>query len=308
MENNRKQFASDLLMVRPAAFGANKETLLDNAFQKESPLPEQQISSQAMKEFDFFAGQLRKAGVNVHVVADQLGAQAPDAVFPNNWLSTHEDGKVCLYPMKAVNRRLEKLNPALDNLKEQFKVKETIDLSHHAENKRFLEGTGSIIFDHKNRLAFAALSERTDKDLFEKHCALLGYSPILFQAVDNKGESVYHTNVMFAMARDFAIVCFDMIPSKKEKEMVAKTLRDCGKQIIQTTYDQTLNFCCNVLQAQGAKLSLAMSEQAWNAFNPEQKELIQDSSTPIHAPLYTIEECGGGGARCMLAEIYLDPL
>ncbi|MEX1099627.1 MAG: arginine deiminase-related protein, partial [Bacteriovoracaceae bacterium] len=299
--SSKRSFASSLLMVRPLKFGANESTMLDNAFQKKSPLTNEEVSQKALAEFDGFARKLTEAGLKIHVVQDQMGERAPDSVFPNNWFSTHPDGNVFLYPMKAPNRRLERRNPVIEELKRNFKVQEVLDLSRHEDSNRFLEGTGSIVFDHKNRLAFAAISERTDKALFLEHCKRLEYEPICFDAADESGNSVYHTNVMLAVADKFAIACLDMIPDLREKERLKDAISNGGKSLIDVSYHQALKFCCNCLQASSEdfkeKLTLAMSQQAWEAFTPAQKELILDSSVPVVSPLYTIEAAGGGGAR-----------
>ncbi len=296
-------------MVRPAHFGFNSETALDNTFQKRHQESELSIQRKAQEEFELYSIKLKNAGVNILIVNDLDSPVKPDAIFPNNWFSTHPDGSVYLYPMKTNNRRLERQNPVLATLEKKFNVLTITDLTNSEEDDLFLEGTGSLIFNHIHKLCYACISKRTDKDLFIDHCKRLGYTPIAFNSVDLNGDEIYHTNVMMSVTSEFTIICLESIKSVQEREDLLNHFKSYGQDIVKVSYEQMNNFCCNVLELQDSegKLILSMSERAFNSFTHEQKNKIQKTHKILHSPLYTIEDIGGGGSRCMMAEIFLSP-
>lgn len=294
-------------MVRPAHFGVNSETALDNAFQKQLRDNELKIQRKAQEEFELYSIKLKNAGVNILIVNDTDSPIKPDAIFPNNWFSTHSDGSFYLYPMKAKNRRLERKNPVLEILEKDFKILTITDLTNSEDDNLYLEGTGSLIFNHIHKLCYACISKRTDKDLFIDHCKRLGYTPIAFNSVDLNGDEIYHTNVMMSVTSEFTVICLESIKSVQEREDLLNHFKSYGQDIIEVSYEQMNNFCCNVLEVQNeeGKLILSMSERAYKTYTPEQIKKIQKTHTIIHSPLYTIEDIGGGGSRCMMAEIFL---
>ncbi|MCS6833430.1 MAG: arginine deiminase-related protein [Flammeovirgaceae bacterium] len=302
MKNSTKH----ILMVRPASFGFNEETAKDNAFQNATDPNSKEVSEKALQEFDGFVKALKEAGVNVIVIHDTPIPRKPDAIFPNNWFTSHADGKLFYYPMKSPLRRLERRKDIFETLSQDFVIQEVIDLSHYEEQDRFLEGTGSMIFDRIHKICYACISQRTDKGILEELCGKLGYEMVVFTAKDAQGKPIYHTNVMMALGTELAIICGASIPDNREREMVFKRLKDTGKVIIDVTLAQMLGFTCNVLEATNSKgeTLLTMSERAYKTFTPEQLKTIEKYAKIVKAPLYTIEEVGGGGSRCMMAEIY----
>ena len=292
-------------MVRPASFGFNRETADSNAFQQKSS---ESISvEKALFEFDGFVETLSQKGIEVIVVEDTAQPEKPDAIFPNNWFSCHPYGKLILYPMMAPNRRAERRPEIIQEIQRSFDVKEIIDLSSHEDEGRFLEGTGSIVFDHLNRLAYACLSPRTDKELFRQVCALLGYQPVPFHALDQNGQAIYHTNVMMAIGSGYAVICLDSITNEKEKAQVIESLTDSSLTIVDISFEQMLSFCGNMLElssSSGEKL-LAMSRTAYNHLTPQQKQQLEAFVTLLPINVDTIETIGGGSVRCMMAEIFL---
>ncbi|MEH0155205.1 arginine deiminase-related protein [Limibacter armeniacum] len=297
------------MMVRPAAFGFNTATAIDNAFQnKEAAQKDAEgIKQRAQAEFDFFVSRLREAGVYVHVIEDTATPVKPDAIFPNNWITTHEDGKVVLYPMKAENRRLERREDIVTALSKEFKIADTINVSAFEQQGKFLEGTGSMIFDRVNKICYACISQRTEPQLLSEINSKLGYEIVSFTSKDENGQDIYHTNVMLSVATDFAIICGASIPDANEKKVVLDKLSSTGKEIIDVTFEQMRALCCNVLEVtnkQGEKL-LTMSKRAFDAFSDDQKAVIEKSCRIVMSPIPVIEEIGGGGSRCMMAEIYL---
>jgi hypothetical protein len=302
-----KNSTNTIVMVRPANFGVNPETAIDNAFQHPTHKSELEIKRKAQEEFELYTIKLKQAGVNVIIINDSQSPIKPDAIFPNNWFSAHSDGTVFLYPMKAINRRLERSNPVIATIEQNFQINSIVDLTETEKENLFLEGTGSIIFNHIHKVAYACISKRTNKDLFLDFCKRIGYMPITFSSVDVEGVEIYHTNVMMSVTTEFTIVCLESIKDKREKEELINNLKSFGQEIIEVSYQQMNNFCCNVLEVQDkqGKLYLTMSERAYNTFTPEQKSIIKRTHGLIYSPLYTIEDIGGGGSRCMMAEIYL---
>ena len=296
-----------ILLVRPASFGYNQETAESNAFQNKIDKDAEAVKNEAIAEFDAFAQKLRDNGVSVEIVQDTVAPIKPDAIFPNNWGSFHPDGRVILYPMCAPNRRIEKRPEILDQLREKFDIKELIDLSKYENENRFMEGTGSIVFHHRSKKAYACLSERTDKANFEEVCEILGYKAISFFSRDQKGFEIYHTNVMMCMASEYAIVCMESITDETERENVAMEILDSGQELIDVSYDQINQFAGNALEVANEKgeSCLALSMSAYKALTDKQKEKIEKYSKFIPLEINTIETIGGGSARCMMAEIYL---
>lgn len=307
-----KQITDTILMIRPVAFRMNEQTAVNNYYQKvmDSLLPAT-VNAKAQQEFDAFADKLKAVGVNVVVVNDTVDPDTPDSIFPNNWVSFHENGDVALYPMFAENRRAERREDVLDVLEQQgFVVENIMDYTEAEEDGIFLEGTGSIVLDRVNRKAYCALSPRADEELFIEFCEDFEYSPIIFEAyqtVDGERKHIYHTNVMMCVGTTFAVICSDCIDDKKERKAVLASLREDGKELILLTEKQLNHFAGNMLQVQGKDKSyLVMSEAAKSVLNAGQLEILEKHVEILSANLDTIEACGGGSARCMMAEVFLD--
>lgn len=292
-------------MIRPVDFKFNEQTAGNNKFQVASG--QSDVQSLALNEFDGFVDLLRKNDVDVTVVDDTLQPETPDSIFPNNWVSFHDDGSVYLYPMFSENRRLERRKEILDELKEKFEVNHVSDLSFYETQYAFLEGTGSMVLDRVNKIAYACLSVRTDQEVLDNFCLLTGYESVSFQAVDSTNFPIYHTNVMMCIGDQFAVICLDAIPNQEERLAVTLSLNSTGKQIIEITLDQMNHFAGNMLQVanQSGESLLVMSEQAYLSLTADQINILEKYARIIYAPLYTIEKNGGGSARCMLAEIHL---
>lgn len=299
------QTTNHLLMIRPVDFKFNEQTAGNNKFQVAST--ESDVQSQALKEFDGFVELLRQNDIDVSVVDDTLQPETPDSIFPNNWVSFHEDGSIYLYPMFSENRRLERRKEILEGLRDKFEVNHVSDLSFYEMQYAFLEGTGSMVLDRVNKIAYACLSVRTDEEVLQNFCMLTGYEPISFQAVDGTNFPIYHTNVMMCIGDRFAVICLDSIPDQEEKLAVTMSLTSSGKEIIEITLDQMNHFAGNMLQVanQSGESLLVMSEQAYLSLTTDQISALENYARIIYAPIYTIEKNGGGSARCMLAEIHL---
>lgn len=311
MKNNSSNNSSNtLLMIRPKNFGLNLETANDNGFQnKETSLSTHEVQALAVKEFDRFVAKLQGAGVTVQVIEDTDDPVLHDSIFPNNWFSTHADGSLVIYPMKAKNRRLEKFGQALPFLLENYKISHQYDLAIEEAEDVFLEGTGSMIFDRVNQIAYAGISERTNRHLFHEFCNKMQLTPVEFHPVDENAKPIYHTNVMLSITSDMAIICLESIKNQEERTLLLEQFERTNKTVIDVSYQQMRHFCCNVLEVtalNGEKL-LTMSTKAFKAFGPEQIQHIEKYCKIIHSDLHTIEDIGGGGSRCMMAEIYLVP-
>ena len=299
-------------MIRPVAFRMNEQTAVNNYYQKvlDGLLPAT-VNAKAQQEFDVFVDKLRAVGVDVTVVDDRENADTPDSIFPNNWISFHESGDVTLYPMFAENRRLERREEILDILEDKgFVVNEIMDYSSAEEDGFFLEGTGSIVLDRENDKAYCALSPRADEELFIEFCEDFEYTPVIFEAFQTVGTErklIYHTNVMMCVGDTFAVICADCIDDKKERKMVLDSLKGDGKEIILITEDQMNNFAGNMLELQGAdeRRYLIMSASAHKSLTKKQVAQLEEHITILSSSLDTIEACGGGSARCMMAEIFL---
>ena len=299
-------------MIKPVGFRYNEQTAVNNYYQQNlKELSAKDIQSKALAEFDAFVIKLRDAGVNVVVIDDTLVPSTPDSIFPNNWISFHRNGKVGLYPMFAENRRLERREDILDTLEEKgFVIKEIIDYSSAEKEEVFLEATGSIVLDRENGLAYCALSARADEDLFIEFCEDFEYTPVVFhayQTVNGKREFIYHTNVMMAVTQENVIVCLDSIDDKKERKKFINHVIMSGKQIIKITEQQVEHFVGNMLQVLGKddKPITVMSQAAYDSLTPDQLQILEKEATLLSSDLGTIEACGGGSARCMMAEVFL---
>ncbi|MBG8552005.1 citrulline utilization hydrolase CtlX [Hymenobacter guriensis] len=302
------QSARTVFMVRPARFGFNTETAESNYFQNAiREASGEEIQRRARAEFDGVVAALRAHGVRVLVFEDTPAPHTPDSIFPNNWLTLHPDGRVLLYPMCAPNRRLERRPDILAALQEQFAVTEVIDLSGSERQNRFLEGTGSIIFDHLHRVAYACLSPRTDAALFQEVAQQLCYRAVAFHAHDAQGQEIYHTNVMMCVGARFAVVCLESIRNAAEQAVVVDSLTATGHEIIDISLAQVSRFAGNMLTLQPATARelLAMSQSAHDALTPAQRTTLAQYCDLLPLPIPTIETIGGGSARCMLAEVFL---
>lgn len=304
------QITNTVLMIRPVRFRMNEQTAVNNYFQEKIDTENQQINYQAQQEFDTFVQKLRLVGVKVIVVDDIYEQNTPDSVFPNNWISFHQNGNVALYPMFAENRRRERREDILDKIEaEGFNIENIYDYTSAEQENIFLEGTGVMILDRVNRKAYCALSPRADEDLFIEFCEDFEYTPIIFHAyqqVDDKQALIYHTNVMMAVGDTFAVICADSITDKKERKNVLAHLKDDKKDIIYITTQQMHQFAGNMLQVQGDNSTyLVMSDAAYQSLTPAQINQLEQHTKILHTNLTTIETCGGGSARCMLAEVFL---
>ncbi len=304
------QYTSNILMIRPASFRMNEETAVNNYFQSETQLDPRMVVGAAQREFDEFVALLRANGVNVIVVEDIEENDTPDALFPNNWISMHKDGKVGLYPMFAENRRRERREDILDTLEQKgFEISEVIDYSSAEDEEIFLEGTGSLILDRENGIAYCALSDRADEELLIEFCEDFEYTPVIFgayQSADNKRLPIYHTNVMMCVADQFAVICLESIDDKKERKAVKEQLKSTGKTIVTITEKQMHEFAGNMLQVKVKNgPALVMSDRAYRSLQPDQIKTLESFGSIIHPKLDIIETCGGGSARCMMAEIFL---
>jgi hypothetical protein len=304
------QATQHILLVRPSGFAYNMETANSNAFQRKINLNAAEIQLKVVKEFDDSVNTLRLKGVNVLVIEDTQLPSKPDAIFPNNWASYHEDGTVNLYPMCAPNRRQERRPEIINTLRRHYSVSNIIDLSANEIAGRFLEGTGSIIFDHVSKIAYACISPRTDKVLFEDVTKKLHYKPISFYAHDPNGIEIYHSNVMMCIAEKFAVICLESISNKDERESVSQSLWQTGHDIIDISFGQMNHFAGNMLALKSNTNQdlLAMSKSAFDSLTVNQKLTIEKYCEIVPLSIPTIEAIGGGSARCMIAEIFLPPL
>ncbi|WP_221404041.1 MULTISPECIES: citrulline utilization hydrolase CtlX [Apibacter] len=308
---SNKQITNTVLMIEPVSFGYNYQTAKNNFFQQNDSVSVESIQEKAKEEFRNMVEKLRKFGINVLVVKDTEQPHTPDSIFPNNWISFHSDGKVVLYPMYAENRRVERREDILDSIeKEGFIINEIIDYSRAEEEDIFLEGTGSMVLDRTNEIAYAAISERTNEELFIEFCEDLEFSPVVFHSTQEKNGKrypVYHTNVMMSVAEDFAIICKESIQDVKERKLVIDFLQTTKKEVIIISEEQMNHFLGNTLQLENDKKErfLVMSNTAYQSLNAGQINAINKYSQILVFDIPTIEKYGGGGVRCMLAEIFL---
>lgn len=307
-----KQTTNSILMIRPVAFRMNEQTAVNNYYQKvlDGLLPAT-VNAKAQQEFDVFVEKLSTVGVDVTVVNDIENADTPDSIFPNNWISFHENGDVALYPMFAENRRLERREDILDILEEKgFLINDIMDYTSAEEDGFFLEGTGSLLLDRANGKAYCALSPRADEELFIEFCEDFEFTPVIFEAfhtVNNERKLIYHTNVMMCLGETYAVICADCIDDKKERKMVLDSIKGDEKEVILITEEQLNNFAGNMLEVKGAddRRYLVMSGSAHQSLTKKQIAQLEEHVTILSSSLDTIEACGGGSARCMMAEIFL---
>ena len=303
------QAASHILMIQPVHFGFNPETAVNNSFQSNAE-QDNSLQQKALEEFNHFTETLIQNKVDVTIVRDTPTPHTPDSIFPNNWISFHEDDSIVLFPMFAANRRKERKQHVLGAIREKFRLKKILDLTLYEQQGLFLEGTGSMVLDRINKIAFACISPRTNEKLLHEFCEIKKYKPISFHAVDDSGNDIYHTNVMMCIADKYAVICLDTIPDIQQKKQVAETLEECQKEIIPISYQQLSSFAGNMLQVEnteGEKL-LVMSSQALASLNEKQVLALSKYNRIVHSDLTTIETAGGGSARCMMAEVFLSPL
>ena len=306
------QTTNTILMIRPINFRMNEQTAVNNYYQQEiGNVLSSTLNSKAQNEFDTFVDKLRSFGIHVIVVSDSDEFDTPDSIFPNNWISFHKDGTIGMYPMFAENRRLERREDIIEQVEsEGFFIENVVDYTSAEKDDIFLEGTGSMILDRENNKAYCALSPRADEELFIEFCEDFEYTPIVFtayQTVREKRKAIYHTNVMMCIAETFAIVCLSSIDDKKERKNVLKHLKEDGKKVIDISEDQVSNFAGNMLQVHGKddERFLIMSQAAFDSLTDSQKAQINNHCKIISSSLATIEACGGGSARCMMAEVFL---
>lgn len=306
------QITNTILMIRPINFRMNEQTAVNNYYQKvlDNILPET-VNAKAQEEFDTYAKKLQEVGVDVVIIQDTNKYDTPDSIFPNNWISFHESGAVALYPMFAENRRLERREDVLTTLEKLgFKINTIFDYRRAEDEGVYLEGTGSLVLDRDNRKAYCAISPRADEELLIEFCEDLEYTPIPFvayQNVDGTRKPIYHTNVMMCVAETFAVICLDSIDDKKERQNVIKHLKEDGKEIISITEFQLNHFAGNMLQVKSKddERFLVMSQSAYDSLTEQQINSINKHCKILSSNLDTIEACGGGSARCMMAEVFL---
>lgn len=302
------QAPQHLLMIRPAAFGSNSETLASNAFQQTLNMSKEQVQELAVHEFDRLVALLNANAIRTVVIDDTENPEKPDAIFPNNWVSMQPDGKLVTYPMLATNRRLERREDILETIKQKFLVKETLDFSHFERKGEIVEGTGSLIFDHVNRLAYAARSPRTVEALVREICAKLGYEAIVFNATDEDGIPIYHTNVMMTIATEIAVVCLDAVKDDRDQEIMLESFARTGHKVIAISFEQMKSFAGNALEVMkgNGERVLIISETAIRSLLPGQLDAITKFVDILPVSIPIIEKYSGGSVRCMLAGIHLE--
>lgn len=296
-------------MVRPAAFGFNAETAANNHFQSNPGMEKEELQNKALAEFDNMVEMLRSKAIDVLVIEDTKDPPKPDAIFPNNWLSTSPGGIISVFPMYAANRRIEKRDEIIQQLTEAFVVKSLQDWSEYEAEGRYLEGTGSMIIDYENNMIYACASERTNPVMLEKYASANKFQAIVFMATDNEGRPVYHTNVIMTLGEGFCVLCEEAIDEEWELIAIRQLLESTNHEIISITRDQMNCFAGNMLQVknkQGEKI-LVMSQTAFECLRKEQKDMLEAYSTLLPIAVPTIEEVEGGSVRCMMAEIFLEP-
>ena len=306
----KKQITDTVLMIRPVRFRTNEETIVNNYFQKGINITQEEINRKAQQEFDMLVQKLKEVGVHVIQVEDIYEQDTPDSIFPNNWISFHNNGDVAIYPMFAENRRRERREDILDIVEEAgFEIENVFDYTEAENEGIFLEGTGAMVLDRIHRKAYCALSPRASEELFIEFCEDFEYTPVIFRAfqkTDGELKPIYHTNVMMALGRTFAIVCLDTIKDKNERKNVLNHLKEDKKEIITISREQVDYYAGNMLEVKGKEHSyLVMSQTAYESLTPQQIEAIERHTQILYSDLSTIEICGGGSARCMLAEVFL---
>jgi hypothetical protein len=302
------QNTSSILMIRPVYFTYNVQTAADNKFQVAGNAEAAQ--EKALEEFDAFVKKLRGSDIDVTVINDTPEPHTPDSIFPNNWVSFHDEGTIFLYPMYAENRRAERKKHVLDEIDKKFTISSKVDLTGYESENIFLEGTGSMVLDRENKIAYACLSARTNMKVLEDFCKKMNYTSCTFTATDDSGDEIYHTNVMMCVADKYVVICLDSISDETERRHVIDTIKNTGKEIISISIEQMNRFAGNMLQLQnkhGEKI-LVMSDQAFSSLSYEQISELEKYNRIVYSDLDSIETNGGGSARCMIAEVFLKPL
>ncbi len=295
-------------MIRPAAFGFNEETAANNFFQSNPGISKEELQKKALAEFDNMVQTLQSHDINILVIEDTDEPAKPDAIFPNNWLSTSPNGVLAVFPMYAANRRIEKRDEVLQAIGKHFIIHDVQDWSEYEAEGRFLEGTGSMVIDYENKLIYACASERTSPAVLEKYAATNGFQAIVFLATDKNGMPIYHTNVIMTLGEGFCVLCEESIEEEWELIAVRQLLESTNHTIIAITRDQMHSFAGNMLQVKNNKGEkfLVMSQTAFNSLRKEQKQMLEAYSTLLTIAVPTIEEVEGGSVRCMMAEIFLE--
>lgn len=300
------QTTSHVMMVRPVRFGFNAQTAGDNAFQSPSSLPTAQVQTLALNEFNTFVKLLREAGITVTVFDDTPEPHTPDSIFPNNWVSFHENGKIIVYPIYAENRRLERRGDILAHFEETYPHAQVIDFSHYEQENKFLESTGSMVMDRLHNVVYACRSHRTTEELFHRFCQEIGSEHFLFHASDENEVEIYHTNVMMALGTKFAVVCLEAIKDLEERKGLIELLQRDHHEVVPISFEQMRQFAGNMLQLyndQGDPV-LVMSRRAYESLSSSQIQTLESYSRLLVVPLDIIETCGGGSVRCMMAEVF----
>ncbi|MFT3861718.1 citrulline utilization hydrolase CtlX [Micropruina sp.] len=309
MNFRHAQAPPSVVMVRPHRFRVNAETLADNTFQAPSDiaLTDDQLATRALEEFDGCVAALTHAGVGVHVFDDFGHLDTPDSVFPNNWFSTHHGGRIAVYPMFAPNRRRERRFDVIELLKRCYRVQEVIDYSGLEYDNLFLEGTGAMVFDHLERVAYVANSYRADPVILERFCTAFGYEPMAFATAGPDGRPIYHTNVLMGIASEYALVCLDAISDPRRRDQVAARLAESGRTVLELSFEQVAEFAGNTIELTGTNgRVLALSQRATAALTDEQRAVIEESARLLPLRVPTIE-LAGGSVRCMIAGVHLTP-
>lgn len=305
-----KQITNHILMIEPVAFGFNEQTAMNNHFQQNDNAEELEIQNMALSEFNQMVTVLKSKDIDVIVVKDTIDKPTPDSIFPNNWISFHSDGRVVLYPMFAHNRRAERRSDVLHLLTDKgFKILDIVDYTPWEKVNRFLEGTGSLILDRQHKIAYAAISVRTDKAMFMQFCSEFNYKPICFvanQTVNGHRLPIYHSNVMMCLGEQYAVICLDAIDNEIKRSLVVQSILESGKEIVEISEDQMYQFAGNMLQVENSvgKQFLIMSQSAYNSLNQEQNDRLSFYNEIVPIPIPTIEKYGGGSVRCMMAEVF----
>ena len=309
MTEKEPQLASTVMMIRPVRFESNPLTANSNRFQGRNEASADQQQARALEEFEGLAAALRDAGIDVIAIDDTPEPHTPDAIFPNNWISMHADGRVVLYPMEAENRRTERRMDIVEQLDKETGrvVTEVIDLSEHEANGHFLEGTGSMVLDRHNRIAYACISSRTHLDPLGDFAQRMGYDVVAFDAVDSDGVPIYHTNVLMNVGEVLAVICDEAIPREEQREAVLARLRETGHEVVSLSYAQLDAFAGNMLELRNdrGERVIAMSRQALGSLDSEQRATLEANGRIVSAPIDNIESSAGGSVRCMLAEVHL---
>ncbi len=303
------QLASSVLMIRPARFENNPQTAASNRFQGKTDASPDEQQQTAVAQFDDLVSDLRANGIEAIVVEDTSEPHTPDSIFPNNWVSFHADGRVVLYPMEAGNRRTERRMDVVESLDTTygFQVSEVVDLSHHEQAGHFLEGTGSMVLDRVNRIAYACLSSRTQLDALGDFAQRLDYDVVAFDAVDRDGVPIYHTNVLMNVGERLAVICDGAIARDDQRAAVLQRLHKTGHDVVSLNYDQMDAFAGNMLELRNKNgdRMLAMSQQAYDSLDKKQQRKLRDNGSIITTAIDDIESSAGGSVRCMLAEVHL---